>query len=564
MNGLTSQPAPLSWFTQSTQKYTPQIVEIMVAAIVLRLLGLVQPFVLQTIIDRVLPFQREATLTLIVVILVLATLFSASLDAIAGYLGNHMAIRLTGELGERIFRHVFNLPLRYLQRWQVGETLTRIGEIDTVRGFLTGTVSAIALDVAFAIVYIAALLSISPVLTLIVVIMLPLQVIAFGIIGPFVRQRMQTAFLAQSRHQSRLVESLGNIVTAKALGSEGVHVDRLQKTLTESLAAEFRVSKLHILNGFVGNLLSNGSVILIIFFGSRLVLQGEITLGQLIAFHLLAEKVSGPIFSLSSAWEQWQALRIARLRLGDLLNEPSEMTPAKPALQVSGPLHLDVRSLSFGYAPDQPVIQGMSVDIRPDRPTLIVGDSGCGKSTFAKLLSGLYVPERGYIEANGRRLADCDPLSVRRTIAYLPQEPILFAGSILDNLLLAKPDAAPGDIAKALADSASDRFIAKLPQGLDTDVGEGGGHLSGGQRQRIALARSLLSDPSALILDEPTSALDAGSAEVVVETLRSLAPGKTLIVITHNADLLGKDVDVIDLSRPEHYREDRLAEHPAQ
>ena len=564
MNGLTSQPAPLSWFTQSTQKYTPQIVEIMVAAIVLRLLGLVQPFVLQTIIDRVLPFQREATLTLIVVILVLATLFSASLDAIAGYLGNHMAIRLTGELGERIFRHVFNLPLRYLQRWQVGETLTRIGEIDTVRGFLTGTVSAIALDVAFAIVYIAALLSISPVLTLIVVIMLPLQVIAFGIIGPFVRQRMQTAFLAQSRHQSRLVESLGNIVTAKALGSEGVHVDRLQKTLTESLAAEFRVSKLHILNGFVGNLLSNGSVILIIFFGSRLVLQGEITLGQLIAFHLLAEKVSGPIFSLSSAWEQWQALRIARLRLGDLLNEPSEMTPAKPALQVSGPLHLDVRSLSFGYAPDQPVIQGMSVDIRPDRPTLIVGDSGCGKSTFAKLLSGLYVPERGYIEANGRRLADCDPLSVRRTIAYLPQEPILFTGSILDNLLLAKPDAAPGDIAKALADSASDRFIAKLPQGLDTDVGEGGGHLSGGQRQRIALARSLLSDPSALILDEPTSALDAGSAEVVVETLRSLAPGKTLIVITHNADLLGKDVDVIDLSRPEHYREDRLAEHPAQ
>lgn len=564
MNGLTSQPAPLSWFTQSTQKYTPQIIEIMVAAIVLRLLGLVQPFVLQTIIDRVLPFQREATLALIVVILVLTTLFSAGLDAIAGYLGNHMAIRLTGELGERIFRHVFNLPLRYLQRWQVGETLTRIGEIDTVRGFLTGTVSAIALDVAFAIVYIAALLSISPGLTLIVVIMLPLQVIAFGVIGPFVRQRMQAAFLAQSRHQSRLVESLGNIVTAKALASEGVHVGRLQNTLTESLAAEFRVSKLHILNGFVGNLLSNGSVILIIFFGSRLVLQGEITLGQLIAFHLLAEKVSGPIFSLSSAWEQWQALRIARLRLGDLLNEPSEMAPAKPALQVSGPLHLDVRSLSFGYAPDQPVIQGMSVDIRPDRPTLIVGDSGCGKSTFAKLLSGLYVPERGYIEANGRRLADCDPLSVRRTIAYLPQEPILFAGSILDNLLLAKPDAAPGDIAKALADSASDRFIAKLPQGLDTDVGEGGGHLSGGQRQRIALARSLLSDPSALILDEPTSALDAGSAEVVVDTLRRLAPAKTLIVITHNADLLGKDVDVIDLSRPEHYREDRLAEHPAQ
>ncbi|CEJ09885.1 Alpha-hemolysin translocation ATP-binding protein HlyB [bacterium YEK0313] len=561
MNGLTSQPAPLSWFTQSTQKYTPQIIEVMVAAIVLRLLGLVQPFVLQTIIDRVLPFQREATLLLIVAILVLTTLFSAGLDAIASYLGNHMAIHLTGELGERIFQHVFNLPLRYLQRWQVGETLTRIGEIDTVRRFLTGTVSAIALDVAFAIIYIAALLSISPALTLIVIIMLPLQVVAFGMIGPFVRRRMQTAFLAEARHQSRLVESLGNIVTAKALASEGAHVGRLQKTLTESLAADFRVSKLHILNGFVGNLLSNGSVILIIFFGSRLVLQGEITLGQLIAFHLLAEKVSGPIFSLSSAWEQWQALRIARLRLGDLLNEPSETEVAKPVLQVTGPLHLDVRGLSFGYAPDQPVIRDMSVDIRPDRPTLIIGDSGCGKSTFAKLLSGLYTPDRGGIDANGRRLADCDPLSVRRTIAYLPQEPVLFAGTILDNLMLAKPDASGAEIAKALVDSASDRFIAKLPQGLDTDVGEGGGHLSGGQRQRIALARSLLSDPCALILDEPTSALDAGSADVVVETLKRLAPRKTLIVITHNSDLLGENVELIDLSQPEQYRHDRPAEH---
>jgi subfamily B ATP-binding cassette protein HlyB/CyaB len=554
LNDLTSQPAPLSWFTQSTQKYTPLIIEIMVVAIVLRLLGLVQPFVFQTIIDRVLPFQREATLSLIVVILILTAVFSAGLDALASYLGTHMANRLTGELARRIFDHVLHLPLRHLQRWQVGETLTRIGEIDTVRAFLTGTVSGIVLDVLFAIIYIVALLSISPFLTAIVLIMLPLQIIAFGVIGPFIRQRMQASFFAESRHQSRLVEGLANIVTVKALASENVHVDRFQQTLAESLRTGFRVSKLHIANGFVGSLLNNGSVILIIFFGSRLVLQNEITLGQLIAFHLLAEKVSGPIFSLSSVWEQWQGLKVARLRLGDLLNAEAETQAARPALQAEGPLRLGLKGLSFGYLPDHPVLRDMTLDFEPNRPTLIVGDSGCGKSTLAKLLSGLYDPGAGRVEANGQNLADFDPRSVRRAIAYLPQDASLFSGSVLENLLLAKPDATDQDIALALAASASDGFVSRLPKGIHSDVGEYGSHLSGGQRQRIALARSLLTNPSALILDEPTSALDAQSASVVVETLKRLARDKTLIVISHKADLLGSDVDVVDLSEPERYR----------
>lgn len=554
MNDLTSQPAPLSWFTQSTQKYTQLIIEIMIVAIVLRLLGLVQPFVFQTIIDRVLPFQREATLSLIVVILVLTALFSAGLDALASYLGNHMAIRLTGELARRIFDHVLHLPLRHLQRWQVGETLTRIGEIDTVRAFLTGTVSGIVLDVLFAIIYIIALLSISPFLTAIVLIMLPLQIIAFGIIGPFIRQRMQASFFAESRHQSRLVEGLANIVTVKALASENVHVDRFQQTLAESLRTGFRVSKLHIANGFVGSLLNNGSVILVIFFGSRLVLQSEITLGQLIAFHLLAEKVSGPIFSLSSVWEQWQGLKVARLRLGDLLNAEAETEAVRPVLQTGGLLRLSLKGLSFGYLPDHPVLRDMSHDFEPSRPTLIIGDSGCGKSTLAKLLSGLYEPAVGQVEANGQNLADFDPRSVRRAIAYLPQDASLFSGSVLENLLLAKPDASDEDIRQALAASASDGFVGRLPKGIHSDVGEYGSHLSGGQRQRIALARSLLTNPSALILDEPTSALDAQSASVVVETLKRLARDKTLIVISHKADLLGPGVDVVDLSQPERYR----------
>ncbi|CAN7455789.1 peptidase domain-containing ABC transporter [Pararhizobium sp. LjRoot235] len=541
-------PVELSWFTRTTFRYTPLIVELMVIAIVLRWLGLVQPFVFQTIIDRVLPFQREATLSLIVVVLVLTTVFSAGLDAVTAYLGSHMANRLIAELARRMFRHVLGLPLRFLERWRVGETLARIGEIDTVRDFVTGTTIGFALDVLFAATYIIALLSISPFLTVLVLIMLPLQIMTFGMIGPFVRRRMQESFAAGSRHQSRLVEAFGNAVTVKALASEQRQAERFEETLDVSLVAGFRVAKLNILNGFLGEILENGSVILIIFFGSRLVFQNEITLGELIAFHLLADKVSGPIMSLSSIWEQWQALKVARLRLGDFLNTPAETDILKPRLRIEGPLTLCLNRLSFSYTTDQAVIRDVSADIEPNRPTLIVGDSGSGKSTLAKLIAGLYEPAGGTVEANGQSLSDHDPGSVRRTIAYLPQEPVLFAGSVLDNLLLAKPDATEEEIQSVLMESGSDRVVVQLPNGIDTDVGERGGHLSGGQRQRIALARALLTNPQALILDEPTSALDVQSAAIIVEMMKRFARDRTLVVVTHNPRLLGSNINVIDLS----------------
>jgi subfamily B ATP-binding cassette protein HlyB/CyaB len=436
----------------------------MVIAITLRFLGLVQPFVFQTIIDRVLPFQREATLILIVIMLTLTTIFSVGLSALAIYLGNHAANRLIIELSERIFRHVLNLPLSYLQRWPVGETLARINETDTVRGFLTGTISGIALDVMFAAVYVGALLSISPSLAGIVLAMLPLQIGASALVGPFLRQRMQKSFSADAFHQSRLVEAFGSVVTVKALACEELQVKRFRETLGASLSSAFRVMKLDIINDVSGQIFGNAPVILIIFLGSQMVFRNEITLGELVAFHLLDDKVSGPMMSLASIWEQWQGLKIARLRLGDFLNTTSEIDVAKPALKIDGRPSLRVSGVSFAYAADQFVIRDMDVEIDPAFPTVITGDSGSGKSTLAKLMSGLYVPGIGCISANGCNLADHDPYSVRRTIAYVPQEPELFSGSILDNLLLAKSDATDDEVKRALADSASDRVVAQRRQ----------------------------------------------------------------------------------------------------
>jgi subfamily B ATP-binding cassette protein HlyB/CyaB len=519
----------------------------MFIAVVIRLLGLIEPFVFQTLIDRVLPFQREASLTVILFVLLATLLFVATLTALISYLGNHMTNRLIADLGGRIFRHVLSLPLPNLQRWPVGETLARIGETDTARSFLTGTMSTAVLDLVFSIIYICALLAISPSLTVVVLLSIPLQMIVFAIIGPFLRQRMQKAFLANSHHQSRLVEAFNNITVIKALAGEERYVSRFEKTLDKGLEASFSVAKLDIVNGFFGQIFGKIPSILIIFLGSQLVFQNEITLGELIAFHLLASHVFGPIASLASIWEKWQAMRVARIRLGDFLNAATEQDVLKPNLAAKIRPTIRMEGVSFSYVTDHPVLKDFSAEFGIEKPTLIVGDSGCGKSTLGKLVAGLYKPDAGKVAIDGEYIDSFDPRSVRQQIAYLPQEAVLFSGTVRDNLLLAKPDATVEEIEKALQDSASFEIVARLPGGLDAQVGEEGGFLSGGQRQRIALARALLSDPSALVLDEPTSALDAQTAIFISQTLRRISKEKTLIVITHNPDLLGSDVHKLTL-----------------
>lgn len=542
--------ASLSWFTQSTSKYSPLIFELVVITIVLRLLGLLQPFAFQAIIDRVLPFQSEATLTLIVVTLIVATMFSAGLDAVASYLGAHMSNRLVAELARRIFHHVLSLPLRHLERWRVGETLSRISEIDTVRNFLTGTVTGIALDVIFAITYVIALYMISPLLTFIVLVILPIQIIVFTAIGPFIRQRMQETFWAEAKYQSRLVEAFGNTTTLKALASEARHAERFQEALVDSLVAGFRATKLNIANHTLGFVLENASVILVLYFGANLVLKNEITLGELVAFHLLAEKVSGPIMSLSTIWEQWQGLKIARYRLGDILNEiPEDAQPKKQLVLFDAP-KLALCDVTFSYGDGEPVLNNVNLEFSPKRLTVIVGESGIGKSTLAKLLCGLYIPDTGQVNADGLDICTFDPLSVRRQVVYVPQDATLFSGTVLDNLLIGRPDATRDDIERALQASASDFVIDQLPNGLQSEVGERGSYLSGGQRQRIALARALMLDPKVLILDEPTSALDSPTEAVIVAALKEFATKKTLIVITHTPDLFSTmDVDIVDFNR---------------
>jgi len=537
---------PLSWFGKTLWKYLPFYVELIFLAICLRLIGLVEPFIFQVIIDRILPFQRDASLVVVVVVFLGASLFQLSFDTLSGILGMITANRVTRELGARIHSHLLKLPFGRLRQWTVGETIARISETDTIRSFLVGTTTGVFLDLLFVFVYLGVLFALSPELSLIVLCALPVQFVIYVGFGPLLRWRLRDEFDADAAHQTQMVESLSGIASIKALSAENEIVKRLNRVLTANLAAKYRVNLLHLWNDNLLFAIDRVVTISIIFVGSQMVFASELTLGQLVAFHLLAGRVSGPIKNFSSLWETWQNVRISRQRLGDIINEPIEPFGCAPNLsgEICGALAF--HDVCFAHRPEKPILKDLVFQAKPNTLTLITGASGTGKSTFGRLAAGIERPDSGTITLDGHDIAQHDPHDVRLRVAYVPQEPFLFSGSVADNLTCSGQDFDPQLAMRVLRIAAAEDLIDQLNDGFDTLVGERGMALSGGQRQRIAIARSLLCQPKVIVLDEPTSALDIQTQKKMALHLQELKESSTLIVITHSPALFEQPDQTIE------------------
>lgn len=486
------------------------------------------------IIDRILPFQREASLIVVVAVFVAVSLFQLGFEVLSQILGMLTANRVTRELGARIFAHLLKLPFRHFRKWSVGETIARISETDTIRAFLVGTTTGVLLDLVFVVVYIGVLLTLSQELTLIILAALPLQILIYVAFGPFLRRRLRAQFDAGAAHQTQMVENISGIAAVKALSAEGPMLARLDQTLHANLQAGYRVGVLGIWNEKLLFVLDRAITISIIYFGAQMVFAGQMTLGELIAFHLLAEKVRGPIENFAGLWEDWQNVRVSRQRLGDVVNSPAEPFGDLPRLPDTLQGRLTFHAVDFAYSHEAPVLNDFDFVAEPNSLTLIVGPSGVGKSTFGRLASGIDVPDSGEVTLDGMNIAHFEPHDVRTKITYVPQEPYLFSGTLRENLTLGDDAASDEAIARALRISAADRLVEQLPLGLDTQVGERGSALSGGQRQRVAIARALVRRPKVIILDEPTSALDAAAQRVMAAELLALKTEATLIIITHS------------------------------
>ncbi len=524
---------PLSWFGKTLWKFTPLYGELVFLAICLRLIGLVEPFIFQVIIDRILPFQREASLIVVVALFVAVSLFQLGFEFLSQILGMLTANQVTREFGARIFDHLFKLPFSHFRKWSVGEIIARISETDSIRAFLVGTTTGVFLDLLFIVVYVGVLLTLSVPLTMIILAAMPLQILIYVGFGPFLRRRLRVQFDAGAAHQTQMVENISGIAAVKALSAEGPMLERLDRTLHANLQAGYRVGILNIWNEKLLFVLDRAITISIIFFGAQFVFAGQMTLGELIAFHLLAAKVTGPIENFSSLWESWQNIRVSRQRLGDVVNSPMEPFDALPKLPANLKGRLQFRAVDFAYQRPAPVLKGFDFVAEPNTLTLVVGPSGVGKSTFGRLASGIDAPDSGEVTLDG-----------------VPQEPYLFSGTLRENLTLGDEAATDEMIERALRISAADRLVEQLPLGLDTHVGERGSALSGGQRQRVAIARALVRRPRVIILDEPTSALDAAAQRLMAAELRALKSEATLIIITHSPDIFTDPDQVVDFEAP--------------
>lgn len=524
-----------TWFIPAIVRYRKLIGEALVASFALQIFALITPLFFQVIVDKVLVHKGVSTLTVIAVGLLAAVLFESVLSALRTYVFAHTTSRIDVELGARLFRHLLALPLSYFEARRVGDSVARVRELEHIRQFLTGPALMSLIDVLFMGVFIAVMLYYSLVLTLIVLAAVPCYVLVMASAMPAFRRRLDEKFSRGAENQAFLVESVTNIQTLKAGATEPQAVRRWDEQLAAYVTSAFRVTRLATFAGEGIHLIQKLVTVGILWLGALQVIDGAMTVGGLVAFNMLAGRVSQPILRLAQLWQELQQTGISVARLGDILNARTENSVASARAQlppIQGAINFD--QVRFRYRPDAAeVLRGVSFRLKPGETLGIVGRSGSGKSTVAKLIQRLYVPERGRVLIDGTDLALADPAWLRRQIGVVLQENRLFARSIRENIAFADPGAPMEAVIQAAKLAGAHEFVLELPEGYDTMVGEQGATLSGGQRQRLAIARALMCNPRILILDEATSALDYESERIIQDNMRFIAKGRTVVIIAH-------------------------------
>lgn len=525
----------ITWFIPAVLKYRRLLGEVLLASFFLQLFALLTPLFTQVVIDKVLVHKGFTTLHVMAVGMVVLASFDALLGGLRTYLFAHTTNRIDVGLGAQLFRHLLALPLAYFEARRVGDTVARVRELEQIRQFLTSNSVTVVLDVVFTVLFLGVMWIYSPMLTLVVIASLPLYAILSVAITPAIRARLNEKFNRGAENQSFLVEAVSGIQTVKALAVEPPLQRRWDEQLAGYVRASFRATSLIMVAGQVGTFIQKTTTIAVMWVGAYQVIDGALSIGELIAFNMLSAQVTGPLLRMVNLWQEFQQVSISIQRLGDVLNtrpEPSYNPNRTTLPQIAGQIAFD--DVTFRYRPDgPPILQHVSLTLQPGQIIGMVGRSGSGKSTIAKLIQRLYVPERGRVLVDGVDLAQVDPAWLRRQVGVVLQENFLFNRSVRDNIALTDPGLSMDRVMYAAKLAGAHEFILELPEGYDTVVGEHGCALSGGQRQRIAIARALVANPRILIFDEATSALDYESEAIIQHNMVQICKGRTVIVIAH-------------------------------
>jgi subfamily B ATP-binding cassette protein HlyB/CyaB len=492
------------------------------------------------VIDKVLVHRGLTTLDVLAIGLLVVSVFEVVLGGLRNYVFAHTTNRIDVTLGADLFRHLQRLPLAWFEARRVGDMVARVRELESIRNFITGSSVTLLIDLLFTVVFFAVMYYYSPPLCRVVLATIPAYVLLAVLVTPLLRARLHEKFNRGAENQAFLVESVNGIETLKAGAVEPQNQRRWEEQLAAYVSASFKAATLGNVASQIASFINKLTILLILWFGARLVIAGELSVGQLVAFNMLAARVSGPILRLAQLWQDFQQAGISIQRLGDILNAQPEpaCSPGRTALpEVKG--RITFENVTFRYRPDGPeILKNLSLHIPVGEVLGVVGRSGSGKSTLAKLIQRLYVPQSGRVLVDGVDLAMIDTVWLRKSIGVVLQENVLFHRSVRDNVALADPGASMERVVQAAQLAGAHEFILELPEGYDTLIGEHGSNLSGGQRQRIAIARALIVDPKILIFDEATSALDYESEQLIHLNMRRICLDRTVIVITHRVSSL--------------------------
>ena len=533
------------WFYKEIMKYKRIIAEVMLGSFVVQLFGLITPLFTQVILDKVIVHRSMSTLDVLGIAFIAVAIFEFLLNLTRNYIFIHTANKIDAKLGAKLFKHLFHLPFVYFETRKVGNIIARVRELDQIREFITNKSVSVIIDLFFSTVFLIVMFVYSRILTFVVLFVVSLIAILYVVFTPELRARLESKFQMGAQSNSYLVEAVTGVQTVKSLSIEGMMQKKWNDYLGKYVKAGFNLSIMSNFAGSLSNLLQKGMTIAILWIGVTLVIKNKLTIGQLIAFQMFANQFSAPVMRLVNLWNEFQQVLLGVDRLGDILNNPVEVTSDKAITlpKINGFVRVD--NLSFKYTPNSPlVLDKINLKVNAGQSVGLVGRSGSGKSTITKLIQKLYLPLEGTIYIDEVDIRQMNPIWLRNNIGVVLQENYLFSGTIRENISMPRPDAPVEMIIEAAQISGAHSFISEMPQGYDTVVGERGSTLSGGQRQRIAIARALITNPKIIIFDEATSALDTESENIIMNNLDKIKRGRTMFIIAHRLSTV-KNCDII-------------------
>jgi subfamily B ATP-binding cassette protein HlyB/CyaB len=533
------------WFYQEILKYKSIIIEVLTGSFVVQLFGLVTPLFTQVILDKVIVHRSLTTLDVLAVAFIAVTLFEFLLNITRNYIFIHTANKLDAKLGAKLFKHLFALPFVYFESRKVGNIVARVRELDNIREFITNKSVSVIIDLFFSLVFVIVMFLYSLKLTMVFLSFVLLVSLLYLTVTPELRRRLQNKFQMNAQSNSYLVETVTGIQTVKCLAIEGTIQKKWEEYLGKYVGSSFKLSNMSSISNAVSGTFQRLMTITVLYLGVKMVIENQLTIGQLIAFQMFAGQFTGPFLRLVNLWNEFQQALLAVDRLSDILNNPTEGRSEKAITlpKIQGSIRFE--GVCFKYSPEAPyAVEQMTLNIKPGMSVGLVGRSGSGKSTIAKLIERLYLTSEGAIYIDDIDVRHLNPVWLRYRIGVVLQEAFLFSGTIRENISLPRPDAPIEQIIHVARIAGVHDFVSQLPEGYDTLVGERGSSLSGGQKQRIAIARALIVDPQILIFDEATSSLDYESEKLIQNNINQIKKGRTTLIIAHrlsavrNCDLI--------------------------